>query len=340
MAKFSQNSQKRVTQQDIADAVGVSHVTVSHVLHRSQRSRVSSEMQQQILRVAQEMGYQPRGLTTHTIGLVVEPQSIWWEPTASVISFADEILREHGFRATVTTLGVENFAQASKLFDQKKVDGVIFTEWQTGAAKYLKSLTVPWVLIADADEDAEQVDQVGMDTVETARRAAAHLIARGHRSFCVLTGLQGIGNHERMKQGIFDALEASGLPRDCAAIIHHDDERELEPELLALMRGENPPTAIIVSNPGGAIVVLNRFQQNGYRVPQDISIISLVDGPRLQSLKPKISATTALGREHIQQAINRLIIKITQPETIPHRVLLPGEIIERNSVCSIGTNPG
>ena len=332
---INKRDKKRVTQRDIAEVLGVSQVAVSHVLHQPHRARISEATKCDILRVAREMGYQSRGQTTHTIGIMAEPQNLSWESTSNVISFADEILRERGFRITISTLEMENFAQAPQLFDPKKVDGVIFTDWQPGFARHLKKMSVPWVLIADANEDEKEVDQIGMDTVLTARRLTEYLMARGHRRFCIMTGDEGIGIHERTKRGVFKALEDKGLTRDHAAIIHRKEDKEFEPEILALLRGKNPPTAVIASHPGGALVMLNRLQMNGFRVPQDVSIVSLIDGARLLLFKPTITATTALGCEHIRQAIERLMTKIGQPETIPHRVLLPGEIIERDSVRSI-----
>ena len=43
MARIKEKTPARVTQRDIAEAVGVSHVAVSHVLHRPHQARISAE---------------------------------------------------------------------------------------------------------------------------------------------------------------------------------------------------------------------------------------------------------------------------------------------------------
>lgn len=55
--KKSEQSGKRVTLRDIATVAGVSHVAVSHALRN--RAQVSAETRNRIIKIAEEMGYQP-----------------------------------------------------------------------------------------------------------------------------------------------------------------------------------------------------------------------------------------------------------------------------------------
>jgi LacI family transcriptional regulator len=336
MTKFSQQPGARVTQQDIADAVGVSHVTVSHVLHRSRRSRVSAETQQQILRVAAEMGYTPRDVTTHTVALVIGADDLRSEVTSSILADADTLLRKHGFRMTVSTLDVASIGQAKNFLNQKTVDGVIFTDWYGKASRRLLPLPVPWVLLADADDVGAGVDQVAADTVQTASMVTEYLLARGHKQLCLFTGRAGIGFHERARRGILKALYEVGLPPSCMMAIHDDPPRtpDFEEVLVPLLKKSgHPPTAVVTTSFGGAMVAMNRLQRCGFRVPADVSIVSLTDSPRLEALRPAVTSTTAVGFDVVRLAVERLIQKIRQPETIPRRLLVPSEMIERESVA-------
>jgi DNA-binding LacI/PurR family transcriptional regulator len=326
-----------VTQRDIAEAVGVSHVTVSHVLHRSQRSRVSAEMQRRIQRVAAEMGYTPRAVTTHTIAVAADPTSLWWDATANILTYADEVIREHGYRMAVSTLDATSMKTAPTLFYQKTVDGVIFTEWYARAARHFHALCVPWLLLADADEPGLEghVHQVGTDTVGTARTVTERLLREGHERFCILLGPISVGYHQRLMRGVLQALGNAGLPLDNVSVIRNDEEERIEMEdaLLPLLQSTHPPTAIITGSPGGAMVILNRLQRNGYRVPEQVSVISLTDSPRLTALRPAVTATTATGRKEVRLAVEALIEQIKRPQTAPQRALMMGEIIERDSVA-------
>jgi LacI family transcriptional regulator len=338
MTKFSQMPTPRVTQQDIANAVGVSHVTVSHVLHRSRRSRVSVETQQEILRVAAEMGYTPRDVTTHTVALVIGANDLRSEVTSSILADADSLLRNHGFRMTVSTFDAASIGQAKNFLDQKTVDGVIFTDWYGKASRRLLPLPVPWVLLADADDVGSGVDQVAADTVQTARMVTEYLLARGHQQVCFVAGRAGIGFHERAKRGILEALQRAGMPSANLTTIHDDGPRspDFEEEVIPLLKASGqPPTAVITISFGGAMVAMNRLHRCGFRVPEDVSIVSLTDSPRLQALRPAVTSTTAVGFDVVRLAVERLVQKIHQPETIPHRLLVPSEMIERESVATV-----
>lgn len=332
---------RRVTQRDIAEAVGVSHVAVSHVLHNPSgtRTKIGADTKAEILRVAQQMGYQPRAVTTHNIAIVVEPQSLWHDLTTNILMAADERLRQLGYRMSVSTLGLDNLQEAEKLFTPKAVDGVIFTEWCSLRASYFSSLQVPWILLADVDHLDGIVDQVALDTEQTAYEVTGFLIAKGHGRICILTGRAGIGYHDRFERGVQQAFKKAKLPGAGLIVVHDDEERggmDMEEILLPLMRSKKPPTALIASSPGGALVALNRLQRNGYRVPQDVSLVSLIDSPRLLTLRPYITATTAIGAKTVQRAVERLIEKVNYPDSPPQRVLVSGEIIERESVCNKG----
>jgi LacI family transcriptional regulator len=328
----------RVTQREIAEKTGVSQVTVSHVLHRPHRARISAERRREVLRVARELGYTPRNLTTHTIGLVVDAQTLWIDVTINLLIHADQILRRHGYRMMVVTLEPHDLAAGKELLDQKMVDGAIFPEWHGGAIRRLISPQVPWVLTADEELEDDSVDQVAVDAAQTAAYLTRYLHERGHRRIGLITGEIGIGYHERLERGFFQAMDEAGLPRACASLIRSVGQRgyeTIEEELLALMSSPQPPTALLVGSPGGAMVALNRLQSAGYRVPEDISLLSCVDGMRLEVLRPAITAGNAVGREATRQAIERLIARIKAPATPPQRTRVPVEIVERTSVATI-----
>jgi LacI family transcriptional regulator len=326
----------RVTQRDIAKAVGVSHVTVSNVLHSAHGARISPEIKREILQMAQLMGYEPRAATTHTIAIAVHPESLVTDILTNTLAVADKLLRGHGYRLTISTLGADSTGSLSQLFNQKTVDGVIFTEWFGAESECLHALRVPWVLLADTADPGERVDQIAPDTVRTSRRLTEHLLAHGHRRICVVTGRAGVGFHDRQVQGVREALRDANLPESCATVIYSHADSDIESELLREVRGENPATAVMVSSPGGAMVVLNRLQRRGVQVPEEVSVVSLTDNDRLLALRPRITATTVAGNDAVKMAIERLIERIARPELEPQRVAVPGILIERESVAQPG----
>jgi DNA-binding LacI/PurR family transcriptional regulator len=201
----------------------------------------------------------------------------------------------------------------------------------------LLPLPVPWVLLADADDVGSGVDQVAADTVQTARMVTEYLLERGHRQLCLFTGRSGIGFHDRAKRGILEALCQAGLSSANLSVNQDEGPRspDFEEEIIPLLKqSKHSPTAVITISFGGAMVVMNRLHRCGFRIPEDVSVISLTDSPRLKALRPAVTSTTAVGFDVVRLAVERLIQQICQPETIPHRLLVPSEMIERESVAT------
>ena len=323
----------RITQRQIAEIVGVSNVTVSHVLHKPHNARISLEKQQEIIRVAQQMGYQPRSVTTHTIGFVIESGEIHLDATENEIVFAHEILKEHGYRMLFVMMDQERPESLREVLNQKTVDGVLFNCWCNGKVKNLLPDEVPWVLLSEDEGVGDDVDQVSTDTVKVAMNTTRHLIECGHRRICLVAGSAGIGYHERLKRGMAQAMKAAGLPANHASVIEVYRNDEIGASLVKLMTGVNPPSAIMAASAGKAAVVLNRLLYAGYCVPRDVSLVSFGDSHRLTPLSPSISANTVFDRDVIAHSVERLILRIKSPATPPEKVLLTGQYIERESVA-------
>jgi LacI family transcriptional regulator len=342
MTKTSDTARTRVTQRDIAKAVGVSHVAVSHALHRphATRTRISPQTRREILRAARELGYQPRGVTTHTIAFVVDKTALLWGEMSELLVCVDDVLRAQGFRMAVVTLDDSDVAAGQKMLGTKNVDGAILTEWYGGKIRRLISADVPWVLAADEDgELGEGVDQVAIDTVRTAAQLTEYLCAHGHRRICLLTGDAGVGLCERMRRGFYQGLQAAGVPPDNATLIMAGDPQrtreEIRHKLLGALKKKRAPTAVLASNTGAALVTLNQLQRVGYQVPEDMSLASCTGSSRLSALQPAITATSAYGRQVAEKVVHRLIERVKEPGLPLERVFIPGEIIERESVARI-----
>lgn len=149
----------RITQQQIAERVGVSNVAVSNVLHGSHRSRISDSKQSEILRVAREMGYRPRQVTTHTVGFVVSASEMRLDASENALIFAHEILQKRGYRMLFVMVDEGNPESLRDTLNPKTVDGVLFNCWCGGQIEELLSEDVPWVLLTE-NEVGMEVDQV------------------------------------------------------------------------------------------------------------------------------------------------------------------------------------
>lgn len=325
----------RVTQQEIARLAGVSQVAVSHTLHRPLRARISEEKQAEIRRIARELGYVPRSMTTHTIALALPVGSLSLEITSSIIHISNEVLRTRGYRLSLLAYDEQQPEPEEYLLDQKRADGVLLTDILPEGQRLLAP-ELPRVLMSDA-EDAlvpKGMDQVALDTKASMGNIIAYLASLGHERIGLVAAVTRDSFDNHLRDGFKAALKREGLAFRTGNVIEVGrDGRTAEP-LLRCMAQKNAPTAIVSGSAAKAVLVMNALQWRGYQVPDQVSVVSLTDSDRLPLLCPAVTATTAAGLDVITQAVERLLRRIEEPSLPAERILIPGTLVVRESVSA------
>lgn len=96
---------------------------------------------------------------------------------------------------------------------------------------------------------------------------------------------------------------------------------------------EDIPTAFIADNDTIGIAAIQTFQKNGYRIPEDISIIGFDDSSVCTILTPYLTSVRADFREMARAAIARLIEMIRKKPQNFMRILIGTQLIRRQSVA-------
>jgi LacI family transcriptional regulator len=320
------------THQEIADRAGVSRALVTRALHRTHRARVSPRTRHEILKVARELGYQPRNFTTYNIGYVGRTDALRLAGESRFLLLIDQALRRAGFRLVLTSLsGDDKDPHIDEILNPKTVDGVIFSRWFGGQVCNVLSPEVPRIVVSDEDAIPLTVDKVVMDTVGIAEKVVEHFLELGHRHIGIVAspGKGGVTGH--LHQGVEKALVEAGLPGTHDSIEVHTDA-DIANGLEALMNRPDAPTAFLVFGAEKSVTVLNVLNFLGYRVPEDVSLISLIDSHLLEPILPAITATTAMDDVVATRTVARLLERIENPTLAPRHILVPGELIHRQSV--------
>lgn len=326
---------ERVTHQQIADAVGISRVVVTKVLHGAHGTRVSAETRDQIEQAARDLGYRPRNQTSHTIAYVSPLREMQGEAQGIFICYLEQALRARGYRLALIGLDGDNLHDLREVLTPKTVDGVFFTYWHGGAIVHVIPPEVPFVLTSDEDNIPPEINLVTMDTVGTLERVAEYLLAKGHQRLCLLTARSSADFYQHMEQGVRRTLYKAGLAqenlRTVAAIGSHVPGT-MARQLVAALREADAPTAVIAADLWQALPAVYALRDGGYRIPDDVSFVSVFDSNYFQELHPPCTVTTALSQELAEQAAEVLLEKLEHPHSAAVQMRLPGEIVERGSV--------
>jgi LacI family transcriptional regulator len=315
---------KLITIRDVAERVGVSVSTVSHVLNGNDH-HVGSAKREQVLAAVNELGYRPNAIArsmvkqkTVTVGLVLtEIDNHLFIP---VIAGIENILRPAGYHIVLASApSVEDEIQAIETLRSQQVDGFIFMSlslrYSFDHLLRLKDESVPFVVINRYLEDSD-INQVLWDDHGAAYSATQHLLSLGHTRIGNISG--PIYNIPRRRsaaerhRGWQEALEAYGLtvPSEWIIVGDYTYEGGYQAAKTLLSRLKNwaeGPTALYVANEVMAVGVLKVLHDAGLRVPDDISVITTGDPPFAPYTVPALT-TFSLPVYEAGQIASRILL--------------------------------
>ncbi len=275
---------KAVKLADIAQQVGVSTVTVSKAL--SGQKGVSEEMRERIKELADELGYrQPsavrkelRKKKSFNIGVLIEEgyldkyESLYWKMYQQISTYA--LSHECFTMFEVVSSEMEKQLEMPKLIRDRKVHGVVVIGRMSAA--FLRLLkengTVPVVYVDFTDEE-RGTDAVVSDSYYGAYHLVNYLLAQGHKKIAYVGTLLATGSIMDRYLGYVKSLMEHGVqPRtDWQLDDRYGSSSVIEEELLKLP--EEMPTAFFCNCDLTAGKLIQKLQANGYRVPEDISVV-------------------------------------------------------------------
>ncbi|APE30785.1 GntR family transcriptional regulator [Halomonas aestuarii] len=304
------------TLKDVAEAAGVSSITVSRALNTPER--VNEETRKRVLEAVDRVGYVPNLVA----GSLASSSSRFI--AVIVPSLANAVFIEviKGLQETFEARGYQ-ILLGNTDYDLKREQQLIrtFLGWSCSAlvtaglrhSEGCRTLMSNWDKpIMEVMELGEALDlNVGLDHEEAGRCMAHHLLERGYRSIVYVGACMDRDYRAGMRfSGHRHVLEAAGLE---APLIELDQLGSLAAGAAGLDRVlEDFPDAraIHFANDDLATGALLHAQRLGLRVPEDMAIAGFNGLPLGQHVTPRLttiqSPREAMGRRAAEQVLRRL----------------------------------
>jgi len=288
----------RPTIKDVAQAAGVSHMTVSRVINR--RPEVTADTRSRVEHAIQSLEYAPnvhaRGLvrqTSEVIGLLVS--DIRNPYIGEVADAVHRVADEEGYvvNMCVTNYDVQREIHALNSLVARRVAGLIFTRPNREASDErivaLAEQRVPIVTIG-RELAHPAISMVSTNVYDGAYQATKHLLDLGHRRFGFITGSPRVGFGHLKVQGCRDALAERGLTLEPELIVESDlSVRNGYLAMQFLLRRSRPPTAVIAITDAVAIGAMGAVAAEGRSIPDDLSIVGFNDISYAASVHPPLT---------------------------------------------------
>ena len=337
---------KAVKLADIAERVGVSTVTVSKAL--SGQKGVSEEVREKIRSIAEELGYQQpsaaRKSQNHknfNIGILISErflvkyESFYWQMYQAV---ATRATAEECF----TMLEVIGKAEAEssrmpKLVQERKVDGIIVIGKMMDA--YLQHMNteagIP-VIYLDYYNGREASDSVISNSYYGTYELTYYLYRMGHRKIAYVGTLLAMESITDRYFGYQKALLELGLEQKKGWVL---DDRHIETGEIdtvnMLQIPKDMPTAFVCNCDLTASFLIKKLKDNGYRVPEDISVVGFDNYlyPGLSDIQ--ITTYEVDLKEMAKKAVYNMISKISNENYKPGIHIVEGHMVLKESVAQI-----
>lgn len=258
-------------------------MTVSKALR--DKSDVSSATKERLRALARQMGYVPnvsaqqlRSGQTRLFGLVISAST---NPvTARLLLAMEEKAHEMGYEILlIQTLNrPEREESALRRLMQRRVDGIFLTpvyrrETRVPIYEELQQRGIPVILLGAPAPFCDTFVSVDSDDVAASAAATQHLIQLGHRRIAYFAGpLISPSGQDRLA-GYRRALREADLPVEDALVFNAGTTlEEGSAAATQFLSEQTGATAIQCSHDLVAIGAANMLFQQGYRVPEDISI--------------------------------------------------------------------
>lgn len=325
---------------DVAKKAGVAPITVSRVINNS--GYASDEVREKVIAAIAELGYVPNILArslkskrTNTLALVFTDIT---NPFFTILARGvEDTASDAGFNVIFcnTDESQEKENNYIQLLLQKQVDGIVLVP----AASNTKSIDLiqdqgtPLVVV-DRSVPRNNVDVVRGDSEGGAYELTQFLIKLGHRHISILCGPIDVSTAEDRLKGYQRAMRENGLDDFIEHNYGRFTQQSGSEQTQRLFTKKPYPTAIFAANNLIAVGALSKLRDLGFKVPDDVAMVSFDDIPENLTPDPFFTVVKQPSYELGKKATELLISRIKEgreSETDYQEIIFPVEFIERES---------
>lgn len=331
---------KRVTMSDIAKELGISTVSVSKAL--SDKEGVSMEVRELVKKKAEEMGYRYNSIAksmkagvSNNIGVLVS-ERFFSDNASFYYDLYQRVIREFGKQNYSCILEIvsrsdEKQGVLPNMLVNNKIDGlIIMGQMKSWYIDKILDVGVPYIFLDFYDEH-NAVDSVVSDSVYGSYLLTEYLVKNGHRRIGFVGNIHATSSILDRYIGYYKSLVQNELEFRKGWIINDRNEAG---EYIQMCIGEDMPDAFVCNCDETAYHFVNRLKEEGYRVPEDISVVGFDDFIYARLCEPMLT-TFRIDLEMMSEvAADAMIKKIHDENYRIGRKVISGELVIRDSVLN------
>ncbi|MFB3168460.1 LacI family DNA-binding transcriptional regulator [Neobacillus sp. 179-C4.2 HS] len=326
-----------VTIKDIATVSGVSFSTVSKALNNS--PLVKPATKSKILKIAQEMGYEPNfaarrlvSKETKTIGLVwpsIERAAL----STLVTKINAEIEKNH----YSMILSINSTKSAVDMFKRFQVDGIIIFKENDDPSSLNPSYLSNIPAISYGHGNQTDIPFIDVNYKKAMYLAVEYLYQLGHRDITYI-GDFSIGDSRQTEkyEGFKEAMRHFNLHFKAQNLLNTGglDWQSGYRATNRLLESSDIPSAIIGGSYDLSGGIIRSIKEQNLIIPKDISVIGYDNIPQMGDLETPLTSIGVPVDVLAKKITDSLFQQIQQPDSIPLIQRLEPELKERMSCAA------
>lgn len=336
------------TLKELSQRTGYSTATISRVLNGDQTLSVTEEVRRRILEEAGKTNYNEtrsrRGRT---------PKSVLRVGVAEMLTPAQQLndpyylylgnyVKQGCLDKKYACIHLESRGESFVLPRGEKLDGIVAIGlFSTAQIESLTNLN-PNIVFVDSSPFESRFDSVVLGYELGISLALEHLEALKHKKIGFVGPVYKYNDRRQnaleIRRQLFIKLMESrdGFDPDLMLDCTMDIDSTVATWKKYLKAGKPLPSAVVCANEENAMGTLKCLQQEGYSVPEDVSVVSFNDTPRSALVSPSLTSVSINTQEMANTALRMLAERVSisgKPpiRSLPLKVIVPPTLVVRES---------
>lgn len=322
----------------ISENTGFSPATVSNALNG--KPGVNQQTAQLIRNEAERLGYSVpnkisriKFVTYRKTGKILDDNAFF----PAVIEGVEKQARELGYETVFIRLDCQDVqfeAQLNEIIHDTSAAVILLaTEMEEEDIALFEGAKGDFLLL-DGWSDSMKWNAVLINSTDSVCSAIEYLIACGHQKIGYIRGACRIKAFQYREYGYKRVLERHQLPfcESYIATVGTTPESAYEGMKEYLCSKQELPTAFFADNDNIAIGAMKALKEQGYRIPEDISIIGFDDLPLSCVVNPELTTIRVFKQNMGEIAVRSLVDAVNHKDEAVHRTEVCGKLIVRQSV--------
>jgi LacI family transcriptional regulator len=327
----------KVTIREIAKITGLSVGTVSNVINNA---KVRKKNKDRVLEVINKYNYIPNRIAkslsnkrTRNIGFIIPDIKNPYFP--EIVRGAQDLLIKNQYYVFLCNTDNDIDKENGYLNDLLSmwVDGIILDPCSSSRdLAILNKIKIPVVLI-DREIEGFEKNIIVVDNENGAYKMTKYLIEKGHCRILNINASKNLSTARERNKGWERAMMEHNLEvREEMVYWGSSSVEQGYKTMVSLLDEIKKYDAIFVSNDVSAVGVMECLKDNGFLVPNDISIVGFDDINFVKYINPPLTTYKNFVYNMGEIAANLLLEIIDSKEDRPvKKIIVEGEIIMRES---------